>query len=85
MIIDRKTCDSCYSCDSIAFHVSVFCLLSEINTVLLLSGVTASCDELKMFGFRPDLIMPGIGSLVTAADFQRGFSTGHSIRNVPKL
>jgi hypothetical protein len=53
--------------------------------VLLLSGVTASCDELKMFGFRPDLIMPGIGSLVAAADFQRGFSTGHSIRNVPKL
>ncbi len=52
--------------------------------MLLLSGVTSSCDELKLFGFRPDLIMPSIGSLVAAADFQLGFSTGHSIWNVPR-
>lgn len=52
---------------------------SEINTVLLLSGVT-SPDDLKLYGYRPDLIMPTIGHLLQSDMFTAGYSNGSVIR-----
>jgi NagD protein len=54
---------------------------SEINTVLLLSGVTAAPQDTRLFGYSPDLIMPGIGSLIDWAGFAQGLSSGHKIRS----
>lgn len=54
---------------------------SEINTILLLSGVTATPEDTRLFGFGPDLIMPTIGHLAELSQFVLGLSNGHKIRH----
>ena len=46
---------------------------SSIDTCLLLSGVTA-LEDIKTFGYRPGLIMPTIGHLVSSDLFAQGFT-----------
>ena len=39
-----------------------------LYTVLVMSGITASEDEISRYPFRPDEVLSGIGQLVRASD-----------------